>query len=219
MGQYRQWLYYREVDQQLQAQRAQQQQLLQQLLTEAEQLEQLCARYDDPVTNNPLVRALQAEHQHARAIAAIEQQAQLTHEKRKPIEAPTIPQTPSHTEQEIAKESVMQPLQRAANAPSLAIWGEAPVPATQASRNTEAQQYPTPQSPTPIAEQQQPTLNEPESTHEVPAQTIASKPGEPGELPIDQQSERVNQLISRWAQRWHRENAPTNSKPAGNERR
>src|SRR5690349_13492082 len=152
MGQYRQWLYYREVDQQLQDQQKQLRLRLQQLLKEADQYEQALTHYGEPATSNPLVRALLAEHQHARAIAAIEQQAQLVSEMRKDSVSYTPPAASRPEPREALPEPVAQPpLQRATNAPSLAIWGEAPVPTPQAKPAAQATPEPNrPPTPEPV---------------------------------------------------------------------
>ncbi|GHO45209.1 hypothetical protein KSX_33720 [Ktedonospora formicarum] len=213
----------------MQEQQKQLRQRLQHLFKEADQYEQALARYGEPATSNPLVRALLAEHQHARAIAAIEQQAQPISEMRKTSASHTPPAANQSETKEVAPEPVaQQPLQRAANTPSLAIWGEAPVPTAQTS--PAEQVIPEPQiAQTPQLEQTPtrpiPTApGKPESApshvYEAPSKIATPAPTEtPNTLPVDQQSERVNQLVKRWAQRWHRETMSPNAPPTNNERR
>ncbi|WP_201379816.1 hypothetical protein [Ktedonobacter sp. SOSP1-85] len=216
MGQYRQWLYYREVNQQLQAQLKQQEQVLQQLEEQAHALEQALAEHHEPIYTNPLVKALLSEHQREQALAVIEQQGETVPHAPRTEEAHAVTTSEQASVRSEARNedapAARQPLQRAPDAPSVAIWDGpiSTVPPATPEKTAPPSQRPDASKAsaifgTPVEEASQ---NQPELNSTAPAE-------ESDERLVDQQADRVNQSIQRWAKRWRRD---TSSKP-GQERR
>lgn len=185
---------------------------MQQLEEQVHTLEQGLAERPEPIHTNPLVKALLSEHQRAQALAVIEQQGeQVPHAPR--TEEPQTTAASIRTEAKPEeKHTARQPLQRAPDAPSAAIW-DGPislVPPATSERKT--------------APHQRPGASKASATFGAPAKEASQNQSGPNptasseefdELLVDQQANRVNQSIQRWAQRWHRSTA---AKP-GQERR
>jgi len=152
MGQYRQWLYYRENKRRLQNELMQREQELAQLQAQAARLQRSLSLED-----NAIIRAL-TEH----ATEAQKQSAPASYPSAREVTSPSL--------QAVAVGS-------------------------------------TPQGSTP----EKPYFAEQQTAPQVALpwwiRNLAST-----DMPIDQQSDRVNRLVERWAQRWHRQSEQSQDK-------
>ncbi|GHO67044.1 hypothetical protein KSC_059360 [Ktedonobacter sp. SOSP1-52] len=204
------------MNQQLQVQLKLQQQVLQQLEEQAHALEQALTEHHEPIYTNTLVKALLSEHQREQALAVIEQQGETVPHAPRTEEAHAVTASEQASARSEARNeeapTARQPLQRAPDAPSVAIWDGPISPAPPATPEKTAIPSQRPDASkasaifgTPVEEASQ---NQLELNSTAPAE-------ESDELLVDQQADRVNQSIQRWAKRWRRD---TSSKP-GQERR
>lgn len=227
MGQYRQWLYHREVDQLLQTQLATLRQQATQLQEQIRPLEQ-----DSPHRDNTLLQALTAYCQASYPLAAFSASADPYAEMLAAAEIPVLPDTPDTLDEPDIQYSIsdisieaetifphigepeMSPdLSTDTVSPALFAWSRLP--------HFISQQIP-PDPQTPPASKS--TASDPDQNllpedlpafvdghaHTIPRidipwwlrSNMLYSGDTPASSPVDQQSARTNRLVQRWFERW-----------------
>lgn len=207
MGQYRQWLHYREIDQQLKGQLAA---LEQELMTTRAQAQE----DDSTYAENSIIQALISQHA-AKLLAAVEQELAASLPPPTFTEPATEP-IPNTTALQPDIQAIEQQEQGAMSAALLA-WGGLP------NFTSHDMQEPivnaTTQSPLLPSTDPQEQLLPADVSSFVAAHSLtdpqikmpwwirdiarrSSSSGVPAKSPVDQQSQRTNRLVQRWFERW-----------------
>ncbi len=206
MGQYRQWLHYREIDQQLKGQLAT---LEQELITTRAQAQE----DDSSYAENPIIQALVSQHA-AKLLTAVEQRLAASLPPQTFTEPATEP-IPSTTALQLDMQPIARQEQGAMSAALLA-WGGLPnltshdmqepiINATTQSSllpSTDLQEQLLPQDVSSFVAAH--SLTDPQIKMPWWIRDIArrSSNGAQSKSPVDQQSQRTNRLVQRWFERW-----------------
>jgi len=201
MGQYRQWLHYREIDQQLQGQL---EALEQELTTARAQISQL--EYDSSYAENPIIQALIGQHAE-RLLAAVERKFHTA----QPVAAETttkpVPSRPSRQQNRHAQEEY-----RTMSA-ALMAWGGMPNFTMQEAErdiiqrpasSTHPQEHLLPDDVNAFVDANSttdPQIKLPWWLREAARRSLLIEQSS-NSSPVDQQSMRTNHLVQRWFARW-----------------
>ncbi|GLV59392.1 hypothetical protein KDH_62190 [Dictyobacter sp. S3.2.2.5] len=182
MGQYREWLFYREIDQQLTAQIQASEQELAHVQMEIEHLER-DTRYADNIIIQALIGLQQAQQIHSQGAAA--EAAAVGQRASSPalFAWNQLPQLDNRDAQPV-DDNVTLP--RPLPAPT---GSDSSLTPTSSSGFMDANSLTDPQLKVPW------WLRNAHAHKEIPT-------GAPGTSPVDQQSTRTNQLVERWFERW-----------------
>ncbi|QBD81993.1 hypothetical protein EPA93_40860 [Ktedonosporobacter rubrisoli] len=225
MGQYRLWLHYREVDQQLRAQ-------LKRLEEELAQLQEQVNHQQDSASyeNNTIIRALSSlQHDRAHFEAALDTSSYLAShapaenipaESSEPLSAFSPAAQVNGVDQKQLTAILSQALFAWSKLPNFDT-GEMQMPSFDFDVSAFSPPTPRPEAdllPEDIAaffttqgEEPPPTLSH-QPPHPQPEAELPSSAGSASTSPVDKQSMRTNQLIQRWFERWgQRSNAQSDA--------